>query len=80
MSVYDGALQDLIDELGQLPGIGPRSAQRIAFHVLAAPKEDIERSASALSAVKERPVLRGVRERLRVRAVPRLCGPAGCAR
>lgn len=37
MSVYDGALQDLIDELGQLPGIGPRSAQRIAFHVLAAP-------------------------------------------
>jgi recombination protein RecR len=52
--VYDGALQDLIDELGQLPGIGPRSAQRIAFHVLAAPKEDIERLASALSAVKER--------------------------
>ena len=54
MSVYDGALQDLIDELGQLPGIGPRSAQRIAFHVLAAPREDIARLASALTAVKER--------------------------
>lgn len=54
MSVYDGALQDLIDELGQLPGIGPRSAQRIAFHVLAAPKDDIQRLADALSAVKER--------------------------
>jgi len=54
VSVYDGALQDLIDELGQLPGIGPRSAQRIAFHVLAAPREDIARLASALTAVKER--------------------------
>src|SRR5659263_666477 len=54
MSVYEGALQDLIDELGQLPGIGPRSAQRIAFHVLAAPRDDIQRLASALEAVKER--------------------------
>lgn len=54
MSVFDGALQDLIDELGQLPGIGPRSAQRIAFHVLAAPKDDIHRLAHALEAVKER--------------------------
>lgn len=54
MSVYDGALQDLIDELGQLPGIGPRSAQRIAFHVLAAPREDIQRLAAALTAVKDR--------------------------
>ncbi len=54
MSVYEGALQDLIDELGQLPGIGPRSAQRIAFHVLAAPKDDIRRLARALEAVKER--------------------------
>ena len=54
MSVYEGALQDLIDELGQLPGIGPRSAQRIAFHVLAAPRDDIQRLANALEAVKER--------------------------
>jgi len=54
VSVYEGALQDLIDELGQLPGIGPRSAQRIAFHVLAAPKDDIRRLARALEAVKDR--------------------------
>lgn len=54
MSVYDGALQDLIDELGQLPGIGPRSAQRIAFYVLGAAREDIQRLATALTAVKDR--------------------------
>lgn len=53
MSVYDGALQDLMDELGQLPGIGPKSAQRIAFHILSAPKEDISRLAEALRAVKQ---------------------------
>lgn len=52
MSVYDGALQDLIDELGQLPGVGPKSAQRIAFHILAAPRDDVERLSVALSAVK----------------------------
>ena len=34
--MYEGAVQDLIDELGRLPGIGPKSAQRIAFHLLAA--------------------------------------------
>ena len=53
-SVYDGALQDLIDELGRLPGIGPKSAQRIAFHVMAAPRDDIERLAGSLVAVKQR--------------------------
>ena len=35
-TVYEGAVQDLIDELGRLPGVGPKSAQRIAFHLLAA--------------------------------------------
>ena len=35
-AVYEGAVQDLIDEFGELPGIGPKSAQRMAFHVLAA--------------------------------------------
>ncbi|MDO5495580.1 MAG: recombination mediator RecR [bacterium] len=53
-SVYDGALQDLIDELGRLPGVGPKSAQRIAFHVMAAPRDDMERLAGALVAVKQR--------------------------
>lgn len=52
--MLDGAVQDLIDELGRLPGIGPKSAQRIAFHVLDASKEDVGRLADALRAVKEK--------------------------
>jgi recombination protein RecR len=51
--VYEGAIQDLIDELGRLPGVGPKSAQRIAFHVLSADPTDIKRLAAALSRVKE---------------------------
>jgi recombination protein RecR len=43
----------LIDELGQLPGIGPKSAQRIAFHILAADSADVQRLATALNRVKE---------------------------
>ena len=39
--MYEGAVQDLIDELGQLPGVGPKSAQRIAFHLLAADPADL---------------------------------------
>jgi recombination protein RecR len=50
--VYEGPVQDLIDELGRLPGIGPKSAQRIAFHVLAAEPADIERLAATLRRVK----------------------------
>lgn len=52
--MYEGAVQDLIDELGRLPGVGPKSAQRIAFHVLAADPEDIERLSSALTIVKQK--------------------------
>jgi recombination protein RecR len=51
--VYEGAIQDLIDELGRLPGVGPKSAQRIAFHVLAADSVDVKRLAAALQRVKE---------------------------
>ena len=50
--MYEGAIQDLIDELGRLPGIGPKSAQRIAFHLLAAESADVERLASTLTRVK----------------------------
>lgn len=50
--MYEGAVQDLIDELGRLPGIGPKSAQRIAFHLLAADAEDARRLAEALTEVK----------------------------
>jgi recombination protein RecR len=51
--VYEGAIQDLIDELGRLPGVGPKSAQRIAFHVLSADSTDVKRLATALQRVKE---------------------------
>lgn len=53
-AIYDGPIQDLITELGQLPGIGPKSAQRIAFHVMSAEKEDVMRLVDALVQVKER--------------------------
>jgi recombination protein RecR len=46
--MYEGPVQDLIDELGRLPGIGPKSAQRIAFHLLAAERADVERLAATL--------------------------------
>ena len=52
--VYDGVIQDLIDELGRLPGVGPKSAQRIAFHLLDAEPEDVKRLAHTLVEVKER--------------------------
>lgn len=51
--MYEGAIQDLIDELGRLPGIGPKSAQRLAFHILQADPADVGRLASALQRVKE---------------------------
>ena len=54
MAIYDGALQDLIDELGQLPGIGPKSAQRIAFYLLAADKDRVDALASAIQIVKDK--------------------------
>ena len=52
--MYEGAVQDLIDELGRLPGIGPKSAQRIAFHLLQADPADVERLTVALAEVKAR--------------------------
>nr|WP_276543347.1 recombination mediator RecR [Nesterenkonia massiliensis] len=53
-AVYEGAVQDLIDELGRLPGIGPKSAQRVAFHILEADAEDMKRLAEAIRTVKEK--------------------------
>ncbi|WP_062294697.1 recombination mediator RecR [Demequina phytophila] len=52
--MYDGAVQDLIDELGHLPGIGPKSAQRIAFHLLSADPTDVRRLADTIITVKEK--------------------------
>ncbi|MCA0251175.1 MAG: recombination mediator RecR [Actinobacteria bacterium] len=52
--MYEGPIQDLIDELGRLPGIGPKGAQRIAFHILTTDKSDVERLAHALREVTEK--------------------------
>jgi recombination protein RecR len=52
--VYEGVVQDLIDELGRLPGVGPKSAQRIAFHLLQADPIDVKRLVSALVEVKDK--------------------------
>ena len=52
--MYEGVLQDLIDELGHLPGVGPKGAQRIAFHLLAADPADVRRLAEVLLEVKSR--------------------------
>jgi len=52
--VYEGIVQSLIDELGQLPGIGPKGAQRIAFHLLTADPQDVRRLAATLIEVTEK--------------------------
>jgi len=53
VAVYEGPVQDLIDELGRLPGIGPKSAQRIAFHLLTTDPADLTRLQNALQRVKD---------------------------
>jgi recombination protein RecR len=53
-AMYEGAIQDLIDALGRLPGIGPKSAQRIAFHILQSDAETADSLVDAVRTVKER--------------------------
>lgn len=52
--MYEGAVQELIDELGRLPGVGPKSAQRLAFHILEADPQDMKRLVEAITTVKDR--------------------------
>ena len=52
--MYEGPIQDLIDELARLPGIGPKSAQRLAFYLVKAPPQDARRLAEAIVAAKDR--------------------------
>ncbi len=54
MSIYTPAVQTLIDELGKLPGVGPKSAQRIAFHLVKLSEEDAIRLSNAISEAKEK--------------------------
>src|SRR5271169_2677997 len=82
--MFEGPVQDLIDELGKLPGIGPKSAQRIAFHLLSVEPPDIDRLTAVLGKVRD-----GVRfcavcgnvsdeERCRICADPRRDGSQVC--
>ncbi len=50
--MYEGAIQNLIDELGRLPGVDPKSAQRIAFHILQTENTDITRLVESIREVK----------------------------
>lgn len=52
--MYEGIVQELIDELGRLPGIGPKSAQRIAFHIVQTEQFDVSRLAEILSEVRQK--------------------------
>ena len=52
--MYEGIVQELIDELGRLPGIGPKSAQRIAFHILQTESFDVTRLAEVLIEVRDK--------------------------
>lgn len=52
--MYEGVVQDLIDELGRLPGVGPKGAQRIAFHLLTADPDDVNRLIQSLTEVKDK--------------------------
>ena len=52
--MYEGIIQELIDELGRLPGVGPKSAQRIAFHIIQSERVDVNRLVEVLTLVKER--------------------------
>lgn len=52
--MYEGALQELVDELSRLPGVGPKSAQRLAFHLLAADPDEVSRLVTAITEVKRR--------------------------
>jgi recombination protein RecR len=71
--MYEGPVQDLIDELGRLPGIGPKSAQRIAFHLLGADPADIARLQLALQKVKEGVVFCDICGNVSEEATCRIC-------
>ena len=71
--MYEGVVQDLIDELGRLPGVGPKSAQRIAFHLLTAEPADVTRLQDALRRVKEGVIFCAVCGNVSERETCRIC-------
>jgi recombination protein RecR len=71
--VYESVIQDLIDELGRLPGIGPKSAQRIAFHLLDADPDDVRRFAQTLVDAKTKVLFCSVCGNVTVETTCRIC-------
>ena len=71
--MYESVIQDLIDELGRLPGIGPKSAQRIAFHLLDADPEDVKRFAQTLVDAKTKVLFCSICGNVTVDATCRIC-------
>lgn len=71
--MYEGPVQDLIDELGRLPGVGPKSAQRIAFHLLDADPEDVKRFAQTLVDAKTKVLFCSVCGNVTVDTTCRIC-------
>jgi recombination protein RecR len=74
--VYEGPIQDLIDELAKLPGLGPKGAQRIAFHLMAVPAADIDRLTAALVHVRDDVVFCEVCGNVSAQARCRICRDA----
>lgn len=71
--MYESVIQDLIDELGRLPGIGPKSAQRIAFHLLDADPEDVKRFAQTLVDAKTKVLFCSICGNVTVDPTCRIC-------
>ncbi|HEY4459698.1 MAG TPA: recombination mediator RecR [Pseudonocardiaceae bacterium] len=74
--MYEGPVQDLIDELGRLPGVGPKSAQRIAFHLLSAEPADLTRLQEALQRVKDGVLFCEICGNVSAEATCRICNDA----
>ena len=75
--MFEGPLQDLIDELSRLPGVGPKSAQRIAFHLLQTEAEDIDRLRAALAGVRDGVTFCRICNNVSREAVCRICADSG---
>jgi len=75
--VFEGPLQDLIDEFSRLPGVGPKSAQRIAFHLLKTDPEDIDRLRAALGAVRDGVTFCRICSNVSREEVCRVCADSG---
>lgn len=75
--MFEGPLQDLIDELSRLPGVGPKSAQRIAFHLLNVDPEDVSRLQAALGAVRDGVTFCRICSNISREEVCRICADSG---